>query len=161
MQQTKRQAIHCDESDLLANLRAQFEKGAQEVEVVHPREGSRIVTRADFIAIQRTLSASKGSPAERLIAQNTERRRMQAKFMAVIATADIRTVCPDEEMGVDAFGQSFDCEGMTFVNVVDYPPRINTVPLEMGVLIDEQGKRQAIRLVTHDDAMQDAMNTLQ
>lgn len=150
---TKPQAIHCEESDLMTNLREQFAKGAQEVEVVHPTEGSRIVTRGDFLAIQRTLAAAKGSPAERLIAQNAERRRMQAKFMAVLATAEIRTVCPDDEMGVDAFGQAFDCDGMIFVNVCDYPPRAQALPLEMGMLIDEQGKRQPIRLVTHDDAL--------
>lgn len=66
----KPKAVACQESDLMNRLRDEFARGAQEVEVVHPTDGSRIVTREDFLAIQRTLRAQKGSPAERLLAES-------------------------------------------------------------------------------------------
>lgn len=147
----KPKAVTCQESDLMTRLRDEFARGAQEVEVIHPTDGSRIVTREDFLAIQRTLRAQNGSPAERLLAESAERRRLQAKFLAVLATADVRYVCPDDPPGIDAFGGTFDIEGLTFVGTNQYPPQAQALPDEIGLLLDDEGKRTAIRLVYHDD----------
>lgn len=148
------QAKTVPEADLMRHLRDEFSRGAQEVEVVHPVEGSRIVTRADFLAIQRTLRAQSGSPADRLMAASAERRRLQAKFLAVLATADPRHVSEKDQVGIDVFGQEFEVEGLTFVPVDNYPPMAQPMPAEVGLMFDEQGKRQAIRLISHDDTMQ-------
>jgi hypothetical protein len=142
-------ATVCPDTDLMHRLRDEFAKGVQEVEVVHPTEGSRIVTRADFLAIQRTLRA--GSPAERLLAESAERRRLAAKFLAVLATAEVRYICEDDEPGVDVFGATFDIEGLTFIDVSQYPPQAQLFPDEVGLLRDDEGKRPSIRLVYHDE----------
>jgi hypothetical protein len=142
------------EAELMHRLRDEFAKGAQEVEVVHPTEGSRIVTRADFLAIQRTLRAANGSPADRLMAQSAERRRLNAKFLAVLATAEPRHVAEGDQVGIDIYGQQFEVEGMTFVPVDDYPPMAQPMPAEVGLLFDEQAKKPAVRLISHDDTMQ-------
>lgn len=138
------------DTQLMDKLREYFAGGAQEVEVQHPTEGSRIVTKADFLAIQRMMDAKDGSPAKRVLAMAAERRRLELKFCETLNHADVRHVCESDAMGVDAFGQLFEIEGLTFVPVQNYPARATALPAEFGLLFDEQGKRQAVRLVSHD-----------
>ena len=125
-------------------------EGHPEVEVVHPTEGIKIVTRETYKEmIENIIRARNMSPAERLLETKRIKRRMEIRFRTAMITAEIRTVDieDDEHFGLDTDGKEIDMAGMTFVKAPDYFKGIDLLPNEIGCFMDEAMARPPIRLL--------------
>lgn len=144
----------CPDDDLGQMLDKLFAEGAQEVEIAHPLEGSKVITRSQFQALKATINREQGSPAERMMRRKQYERakdRAMRIFIEGMAAAEVREIDPDNgAYGFDVYGKPIDVEGMDIAYITDYPPAVEILPNEIGCLVDPMLDRPPIRLVaTH------------
>lgn len=128
-----------------------FAEGAEEVEIAHPTEGSKIITRQQWTALKAQINKEQGSPAERMMRRKQYERAVDSaltQFMAQMKVAEVREInIEDGQFGVDASGKPVDVEGMDVAMISDYPAGIDLLPGEVGCLVHRTLDKPAIRLV--------------
>lgn len=150
-QEQKAPTYFCKDDQLMDQLETLFAEGAQDVEIQHPTEGARIITRAQFQAIKADIEKMDGTPAER-IRKNAQRERkakvMQKRLSKSLADCQVIEVDPDGEIGTDIHGNKHEVDGLTFLDASLYPPGITRRENEVGALIDPGLNKAPLRLVT-------------
>jgi hypothetical protein len=126
-------------------------EGNEEVEVIHPEEGTIVYTRDTYLsAIENLKKARNMSPAERMREKRRLERKNQMKFRSWMPGARVHTVDIEDEgnFGKDIEGEQIDMEGMIFTVVRDYPKGIELLENEIGSFVDESMKRPPIRILS-------------
>ena len=131
-------------------------EGEPEVEIVHPVDGPRIVTRAQYDQLTAHLARAKGmSPAVRLVESKRIERQKQMKFRTMLIDAQVCTVDVDdtENFGKDAEGNEMPISGLLFALVDQYPDGTEKMELELGCFFDEQLLKPPVRILRLDPSL--------
>ena len=155
-------AYDCPEGDLGLMLHDLFnDKIVQEVTIVHPVDGPKVVTRAEYLdmikaasSVVRESADEKHSPSENYLEKKRLERvktQMQIRFRTAMISAEVRYINLDGEndYGFDANGKKIDIDGLTFVPISDYLEGIDLVKNELGSFIDEKGVKASVRIASN------------
>ena len=125
-------------------------EGHESVEVIHPIEGCKIITKDNYLKISAALDEIDGMTDEQKQAR-AEKNAKQAlqKLRKWMKTAEVRYVdiADDENFGYDLAGDPIPMDGMTFIAVAQYPDGITFHDDEVGAFTDEWMIAKPIRII--------------
>jgi len=144
--------IQCDSDLELSDLlhRLLVVEGHKEVEIMHPVEGTQVVTKETYEAmIENIIRARNMSPAQRILETKRIKSKMKIRFRTALIVAETRTVDIEDEgnFGLDVDGKEIDMAGRTFVHTNDYPKGTDIFPNEIGCFMDESMARPPERIL--------------
>lgn len=135
-------------SDMLYRLL--IVEGEPDVEIHHPTEGIKIITKEEYEKTVKDLKRIKElSPANRVMEKKTNIRRMEIRFRTQMLDAEIRTIdiTGDANFGKDINGEYIDIEGKIFLSTNDYPDGICLREREIGCFMRENLDKPPIRIL--------------
>ena len=144
----------CIDDDIGPMLAGLFAEGHPEVEIQHPTQGTKIITHAEFEAMQTELARAKDmSPADKMVERKRLANQCQIRLRTDLIAAEVRIVDIDDDtsFGIDVNNNPIDMDARTFMLVRDYPSGVGIQKHEIGALIDGSGNRKPIRLVASAD----------
>ena len=125
-------------------------EGHESVDVLHPTEGMKTVTKDDYLKISAALDEvdamtdeEKTARADKIAKKNLQKLRKWMK------TAEIRFVdiSDDDNFGLDIAGDPIPMDGLAFTPIEQYPPGVTYQDDEVGAFIDEYMQRKPIRII--------------
>ena len=165
MAEQDRTEVTTDEELSIQLHRLLIIEGHDSVDVLHPVEGMKTITKDDYLEISAALDKVDAMTDE----EKTERGKRIAKnnlqkLRRWMKTAEIRFVDITDEahFGLDIAGDKIPHEGLIFTPTEQYPTGINpTHEDEVGSFIDEYMKRKPIRIIHKANfGLSDAMQQL-
>ena len=143
---------NCDGDEELAKMLHQFfiVEGHDEVAVMHPVDGERVITKAEYLDLQKHLKKAKNmSPAERLVETKRLKNQKQIRFRTSMLEAKVYVVDieDDETYGFDVDGNKMDLENVVFIPTHQYIDGIELKENEIGCFVSESLHKPPIRVV--------------
>lgn len=125
-------------------------EGYESVEIIHPIEGSVVVTQKNYLKISKALDEVEGMTDEEKIdrAEKIAKKKLQ-KLRKWMKTAEVRFVdiADDENFGNDIAGDPIPMEGLYFIAIEQYPDGVTHQDDEVGAFVDEYMQRKPIRII--------------
>jgi len=141
--------------------------GHNEVEIIHPIEGTVIVTAESYKEICKALEDVRDlSPAKRLAAKKAFERKQQFRLVRALNKAEFRRVdiTDDESFGLDVDGKEIDMDGMYFLPVANYLKGVEYSDDEVGAFVaynENHATKAPIRILHRSDCiLSEAMQQL-
>ena len=145
---------NCDGDEELAKMLHKFfvVEGHDEVAVMHPVDGERVITKAEYLDLQKHLKKAKNmSPAQRLVETKRLKNQKQIRFRTAMLEAKVYVVDTEddseENFGTDVDGNKMDLEGVVFVPTDQYVDGIELKENELGCFVSESLHKPPIRIV--------------
>jgi hypothetical protein len=150
MAEPERTEVSTDEELSVQLHRLLITEGHESVDVLHPVEGMKTVTKDDYLAISAALDEvdamsdeEKTERADKIAKKNLQQLRKWMKH-AEVRFVDI---ADEEHFGLDIAGDPIPMEGLTFTSVEQYPNGVTHQDDEVGAFIDEHCQRKPIRII--------------
>jgi hypothetical protein len=125
-------------------------EGHDSVQIIHATEGSKIVTKDNYLEISKALDEVDGMTDEQKIARADKiEKKNRQKLKKWMKTADVRYVdiADDANFGLDIAGDPIPMTGLSFVPVEQYLDGITIQDDEVGAFIDEYMAQHPIRII--------------
>jgi hypothetical protein len=150
MTEPERTEVTTDEELSIQLHRLLVVEGHDAVDIVHPIEGIKTVTKENYLAISASLDEVDAMTDEEKIerADKIAKKNLQ-KLRKWMKAAEIRyiDISDDANFGKDIAGDTIPMEGLTFTPIEQYPVGITYHDDEVGALIDEYMQRKPIRII--------------
>jgi hypothetical protein len=164
MAEPERTEVGTDEELSVQLHRLLIIEGHDSVDILHPLEGMKTVTKADYLKISAALDEvdamtddEKTARADKIAKKNMQKLKRWMK------TAEVRYVdiSDDTNFGKDIAGDPIPMEGMAFLTVEQYEAGVTHQADEVGAFVDEYMQKKPIRIIHKSNyGLSDAMQQL-